>query len=301
MKMNNNINLTNPNKFKAFLHTLFYKKVVVSVDENNNPIKVIEKKRSKALLITVLVLLIFLSCFYFIKFPDRVSLDQFGVIFKQMFVPNPLSLKTWPRYWSYLFKTGFPAIVQTLEMVFIGTTFGTLLAFPLFILASRNVTKHSYIYTPIRVLMDILRSIPTYVLALISVAFFGIGVTAGIIAIVIFTMGIMFKLMYEYIDTLDMNSFEASLSCGATRFQAFKISLLPATFPMLISNFIYTFEINVRASVILAWANAGGIGSLLKTAMEARQYDKVGALLIPLFIVVFILQVISSFLRRKVL
>ena len=97
-----------------------------------------------------------------------------------------------------------------------------------------------------------------------------------------------------------MNPFEASLSTGANRLEAFKVSLLPSTMPMLISNFIYTFEINVRASVILAWANAGGIGQLLKTAMEARQYDRVGAILIPLFILVFVLQIISSILRRKV-
>jgi len=287
-------------KLKEFIHNCLYKKVIVSVDENNNVTKFIEKKRSKFFLILAFIICLFFISFIFIELPNRVALDQFGVIFRQMFVPNKLSLKTWPRYWSYLFNDAIPVIGQTVEMVFIGTLIGTLIAIPLFILASKNVTKHIYIYMPVRVIMDIIRSIPTYVLALMSVAFFGIGATAGIIAIIIFTMGIMFKLMFEYIDTLDMNPFEASLSTGANRLEAFKVSLLPSTMPMLISNFIYTFEINVRASVILAWANAGGIGQLLKTAMEARQYDRVGAILIPLFILVFVLQIISSILRRKV-
>ena len=296
---NNVLNETNK-KTNKFLHSLFYKKVVVSVDEKNVPTKTIEKKRSKFLLIVLLIVALFVGSFYFIELPDRVAVDQIGKIFEQMFVPNKLSLKTWPRYWDYLFNSAIPAIGQTVEMVYIGTLIGTILAIPLFLLASRNVAKYSYIYMPVRVIMDIIRSIPTYVLALMAVAFFGIGATAGIVAIIIFTMGIMFKLMFEYIDTLDMNPFEASLSTGANRLGAFKVSLLPSATPMLISNFIYTFEINVRASVILAWANAGGIGQLLKTAMEARQYDRVGAILIPLFILVFILQIISSILRRKV-
>lgn len=301
--MKNNVlkDETKSNKIKDFFHKIFYKNVIVSVDEFNKPTKIIEKKRSKGLLYVLIVLLVFFGSFYFVNLPNRVAIDQLGIIFQKMFKPDNYSLKTWPRYWDYLFNSAVPAIGQTIEMVFIGTLIGTILAIPLFMLASKNISKHAYIYMPVRVIMDVIRSIPTYVLALMSVAFFGIGSTAGIVAIIIFTMGIMFKLMFEYLDTLDMNAFEACLSCGATRFEASKISLFPDANPMLISNFIYTFEINVRASVVLAWANAGGIGSLLKTAMEAMQYDKVGAILIPLFIVVFILQLISSFLRRKVL
>ncbi len=298
--MKNNVLKLVGDKSKKYIHSLFFKKVVVSVDDKGVPTKTIEKKRSKFLLVFLFILFLFFGSFYFIEMPTRVKLDQLGIIFEQMFVPNKLSLKTWPRYWDYLFNSAIPAINQTVEMVYIGTLIGTILAVPLFLLASRNVSKHSYIYMPIRIIMDIIRSIPTYVLALMAVAFLGIGATAGIVAIIIFTMGIMFKLMFEYIDTLDMNPFEASLSTGANRLEAFKVSLLPSANPMLISNFIYTFEINVRASVILAWANAGGIGQLLKTAMEARQYDRVGAILIPLFILVFILQIISSILRRKV-
>ena len=298
--MKNNVLKLVGDKSKKYIHSLFFKKVVVSVDDKGVPTKTIEKKRSKFLLVFLFILFLFFGSFYFIEMPTRVKLDQLGIIFEQMFVPNKLSLKNWPRYWDYLFNSAIPAINQTVEMVYIGTLIGTILAVPLFLLASRNVSKHSYIYMPIRIIMDIIRSIPTYVLALMAVAFLGIGATAGIVAIISLTMGSMFKLMFEYIDTLDMNPFEASLSTGANRLEAFKVSLLPSANPMLISNFIYTFEINVRASVILAWANAGGIGQLLKTAMEARQYDRVGAILIPLFILVFILQIISSILRRKV-
>lgn len=78
------------------------------------------------------------------------------------------------------------------------------------------------------------------------------------------------------------------------------IEMNPQANPMFISNFIYTFEINIRASVVLGFVGAGGIGQLLSDAMESTQYDKIGAILVPLFIVVFVLQLISSYLRRKI-
>lgn len=286
-------------KFTKLTSSILYKDVVVSVDNNGKPTKTIKKKRSKGIIYFGIFALLFGLSFIFMNYDATIQLNELGVIISKLFQPSPFSLKTWDRYYDYLFNTAFFSILQTLEMCYIGTLFGAIISIPLFLLSSSNVVKKAYIYMPIRFLCDIVRSIPTYVLALISVAFVGIGATAGIIAIVIFTAGIMFKLMYEYIDTLEMNAFEASLSAGANRLEAFKVSLLPMTIPMFISNFIYTFEINVRASIVLAWANAGGVGQLLKTAMEAQQFDKVGAILIPLFFTVIILQLLSSFLRRK--
>lgn len=285
--------------FANFWHKIRFKKVIVSVDNNNQPTKIIEKKRSLALIYFLIVVAIFGCCFIFIPIPRNIRLDQFWSIFAQMFVPSKWSLKTWDGYWAYLFTKAIPSIWDTIEMVFIGTTLGTIIAFPLFIIASRNVVVKGWIYQPVRIIVDFIRTIPTYVLAILCTIFFGIGETAGIWALAIFTMGIMFKLMYEYTDTCDMNPFEASISTGATRFKAFKVALFPQVKPMFFSNFLYTFEINVRASVILGFVGAGGIGQMLSNATEGQAYDKVGAILIPLFIVVVCLQLISSYLRRK--
>jgi phosphonate transport system permease protein len=292
-------NTTFKENWANFWHKVFYRTVVVSVDNNDLPTKTIEKKRSKALLWFLLVALIFgLSCI-FINQPKTIRMDQIQVIFGQMFSPSKWSLKTYDAYWAYLFNTAIPAIWDTIEMVLIGTTLGTILAFPLMLIASRNVVVHAYIYQPIRFLVDFIRTIPTYVLAILCTVFFGLGETAGTWAIGIFTLGIMFKLMYEYIDTCDMNPFEASISTGATRLKAFSVALYPQVKPMFFSNFLYTFEINIRASVILGFVGAGGIGQMLSNAMNAQQYDKVGAILIPLFVLVVCLQLLSSYLRRK--
>lgn len=293
--------MTNTAKSKSsqFWHKIFYRTVVVSVDENNIPTKTIEKKRSKTFLWFLLVAAIFAISFIFINHPATIRMDQIQVIFGQMFTPSIWSLKTYDQYWAYLFLTAIPAIWDTIKMVLIGTTLGTLLAFPLMLVASRNVVVHAYIYQPIRFIVDFIRTIPTYVLAILCTVFFGLGETAGTWAIAIFTLGIMFKLMYEYIDTCDMNPFEASISTGATRLKAFSVALYPQVKPMFFSNFLYTFEINIRASVILGFVGAGGIGQMLNNAMNAQQYDKVGAILIPLFVVVVCLQLLSSYLRKR--
>jgi phosphonate transport system permease protein len=289
----------NKGVLRRIFHKLKYKKIIVSLNDNGTLSKIIEKKRSLWPRYFLIVAAIFGCCFIFVELPAKIRFDQISVIFGQMFTPSEFSLKTWDRYNEYIFATAIPAIWSTVEMVFIGTTIGTAIAIPLFLIASRNIVLKWYIYQPVRIVVDIIRTIPTYVLAILCTVFFGIGNTAGIWAIAIFTMGIMFKLMYEYIDTCNMNPFEASMSTGATRFKAARVALYPQVKPMFFSNFLYTFEINVRASVILGFVGAGGIGQLLSNAMDAQQYDKVGAILIPLFVVVVVLQLLSSFLRRK--
>lgn len=188
---------------------------------------------------------------------------------------------------------------QTVEMIFVATVFGTLLAVPFYLLAASNITRSKAVNQLVRILVNIIRTIPTFVLAIIGAIFYGYSETAGVFAMTLFTFGIIFKLMYEYIETVDMNPFEVSISNGGTRLSAYALSIHPQVNPMFISNFIYTFEINIRASVVLGFVGAGGIGQLLSDAMEATQYDKIGAILIPLLVVVFVLQLVSTVTRRK--
>ena len=136
------------------------------------------------------------------------------------------------------------------------------------------------------------------VLAVIGVAFFGIGTKAGIFAMVVFTMGIMIKLMYEKIETVDMHPFEAAMSTGGSKPKSFVTSIVPQILPDYFSNVIYTFEINIRASVILGFVNAGGIGKLIQEAMNNYEYNQIGAILIPLLILVWLLTWLSSVTRR---
>lgn len=185
-------------------------------------------------------------------------------------------------------------------MVAIATCLGTIISIPLFILASSNIYTSKWVYVPVRVIVNIFRTIPTFVLAVIATVFFGYNETSGIFAMALFTGGVLFKLMYEYIETCDMLPFEAAKSCGSRTLQSFDVAIVPQIKPTFISNILYVFEINIRASVVLGFVGAGGIGLLLNDAITSTQYDKVGAILIPLFITVLVLQLLSSFLRRRI-
>lgn len=285
-------------KINKLYDRLFYKDVNITL--SNGEVKTLHKKRNVVPFYTVLVLALIVISFIVIDMPKNVRFSQFGVIFSKMFVPSEWSLKTNEGFVNYIFQVAIPKIWATVEMVGLATFIGTLVSVPFYILASSNIFTSKWVHMPIRAIMNIFRSIPTFVLAVFATVFFGFNETAGVVAMAMFTTGVLFKLMYEQIETCDMKPFEATKSTGATRMQSYAISISPQIKPTLISNIIYVFEINVRASVILGFVGAGGIGQLLSDAIDSTQYDKVGAILIPLFIVVVVLQLLSSYLRRKV-
>ena len=261
--------------------------------------KTIVKKRSMFIPGLLIFSLLLVICFIFVIGNNKIKLDQFSIILKQLFVPSKWSLKTQEGYNEYLWNTAVPRIFDTVKMVYIATVLGVLISVPLYILSASNVVEKKRIYLPVRLIVNFVRTIPTFVLAIIGTVFYGFNENAGIFAMAIFTAGVMFKLMYEYIETVEMGPFEASISSGANRLEAYSISIHPQIKPMFISNIIYIFEINIRASVILGFVGAGGIGQLLSNALESSQYDKVGAILIPLFVLVVSLQFLSSYLRRR--
>lgn len=290
-------------KVRAFFHKVRYKQVRVTFD-NGSEDKIIEKKRPLGVYIAIVAIVaLFILCASFTRLDStvRIRWDKIPEIVSQLFTPSKWSLKTKDAWWDYLFNVACKRIWETVEMVFIATVLGTLLAVPFYLLASNNVTKNKPVNIIVRVIINIIRTIPTFVLAIIGAIFYGYNNTAGIFAMTIFTFGIIFKLMYEYIETQDMNPFEVCISNGANRLEAYWNGLHPSVYPMFMSNFVYTFEINIRASVVLGFVGAGGIGQLLSDATSATQWDKVGAILVPLFIVVFVLQLVSNYLRRRVI
>lgn len=291
---------SSPFKKKSVLFKALYSESAVEVDRDGNATRVIYRKRHLWPVYLTAVLLVFCLCWIFITLPRRTNVGSLFDIIGNLFRPGP-AFTSYSQYFHYMWYTAFPSVGLTVEMVYVATLIGCLVSVPIFILSSKNVVKHAYIYGPIRALLDIVRTLPTFVLAIIQVAFFGYSNTSGIIAMTIFTVGIMYKLMYEYTETTHMGPFEAGLSVGSSRSQAFMTGLWPQVLPTFLSNCLYTFEINVRASIILGFVGAGGVGKLISDASDMGHWDKVGALLIPIFLVTLTLQLLSSYVRRKTL
>jgi phosphonate transport system permease protein len=243
---------------------------------------------------TLIILL--MMAWSFIRFnPNNINLSELWSIVEKLFTPK--GNRTWADYFEYMFSL-WPSLLSTLQMSFAGTFIGSVLAVPVAIFSSKNIVKKRWIYTPARIIMNFIRTIPLLVLALISVFFVGIGVLPGIIAITIFSFGIMSKMLYDIIETVDMSSFEALESTGASKTIAFRYSVIPQLLPVYISYMIYIFEINVRSSAILGYVGAGGIGSVIKDNI-LYNYDRVGAAIIYLFFAILIIQLLSNYVRGK--
>ncbi len=226
----------------------------------------------------------------------NVQLGELGVIIKKLFVPY--GGRTWADYFGYFKEMGTP-LLQTIQISLGGTVIGSLFAFPFAFLTARNVIKNKYISIPIKFVMNFIRSIPTIILAVLATFLVGNGVLSGIVAITLFSFGIMAKMLYEAIETVDMGPFEALESTGANKLVAFRHAIVTQITPIYLGYLIYIFEINIRASAILGYVGAGGIGSVISDNI-LYNYNRVGVAIIVIFITVIIVQVLSSTARRYI-
>lgn len=291
-------------KKKEFVDKYFYYDVTVDLSEahDGSCTRTIRKKKPIALIVSLTaVVLLLIGCLFTIDYKtfSGFKWDQLGAIFTKMFSPLPNSLKTWDAYWDYMGGTAIKDIWTTNEMCFLGTIIGCVLSVPIYYLCAQNINKNRVLRGTVRTINDILRTVPQLVMALILRLFFGASLVTGVLSIAIFTLGIMYQMMYEYVETVEMSPFEAIRSNGGGTIQCILLGIHPQVQPMFFANVLYTFEINIRASVILGYVGAGGYGYALKNNYASGYYDKIGAMMIPLFVEVIFLQIISNMLGRK--
>ena len=200
--------------------------------------------------------------------------------------------------WSYFSKVVDP-LIATIQMSLLGTIAGCLIGLPIAILASSNINKNRPTLLFFRLVLSIMRSVPTLILASVCALMFGLGTFAGTVAIVFFTVGIVAKMLFESIETIDMNPFEAMLSFGATTLQAFWTACMPQILPTYLSHSLYCFEMNVRAASILGYVGAGGLGILINERIGWRDYEGLGMVLLSLFVLVLIIDIFTNWCRSK--
>ena len=213
---------------------------------------------------------------------------ELTVILSKIFHPN----------FKYFSKVISP-LIETIQMSIVGTIIGSLIGLPLAILASSNISKNKPTLLVCRFILSVLRSIPTLIYAYIFALIFSLGPLAGTVAIAVFTIGIVAKMLYESIETIDMGPYEAMQSFGASTLQSFWAACMPQILPTYLADCLYCFEINVRASSILGYVGAGGLGILIRERTGLRAYSDLGMILITLFVVVWLIDMINDYLRSK--
>jgi phosphonate transport system permease protein len=145
----------------------------------------------------------------------------------------------------------------------------------------------------------LIRTLPVLIYAAILSLAFGFGVFPGTVAIAIFTFGILSKMLYENIETIDLSAYDAIEATGATKSKSFIAAILPQIFPSYLSFSLYSFEINIRFAAILGYVGAGGIGILFDNRMAWRRYEDVAVLILMLFVVVLSIESLSRYFRKR--
>lgn len=188
---------------------------------------------------------------------------------------------------------------ETVAIATVGTTLATLLAFPICILVSRNITPSPMIAYPVRWLINGFRGIDTVVFAILFVAAVGLGPFAGVLGMIIHSTGVIAKLNSEAIETVPNAPLEAAAMTGANRSKIVRYALLPSVLPSLASVSLYVWEANVRTSTILGIVGAGGIGIEIKAAIDLLDFPRLFTLTVIVLAMVTIIDQLSSWLRRK--
>ena len=249
------------------------------------------RRRSRLpLILLLLALAIWLSL--------RMTGFDLHVIFKRFDKLLDLFFKLFHPKWEFFNKVTGP-LVDTIKMSILGTVIGCLLALPVAVLSSTNINHNFVIVSIFRFILALIRTLPTLVIALVCALVFGLGTFAGTLAIAIFTFGIVAKMLYESIETIDMGPFEAMEALGANKFQAFWSACVPQILPVYLSHSLYCFEMNVRASAILGYVGAGGLGITINERIGWRDYNGLGMVLLTLFVVVVAIEFTSGYLRKK--
>ena len=190
-------------------------------------------------------------------------------------------------------------MAETIAMAAIGTTAATLLAIPMAVLASRNITPFPKLYLPARCFLNALRGVDSFVFALLFVAAVGLGPFAGVIGIALHTWGSAAKFFADHIENAQMGPLEAVRTTGAGRYTAILYALRPDVQPVMLSTTLFWWEFNVRASTVLGVVGAGGIGLELKNSMDLLDFSRLFTIIALILVVVTLLDQFSGWLRKR--
>jgi phosphonate transport system permease protein len=192
-------------------------------------------------------------------------------------------------------------LFDTLLIAFMGTLLGTAGALAFCFPAAHNLMTHGWVYVICRRLLDIARTVPELVFALIFVYAFGLGSLPGVLAIAVHSMGALGKLFSEVNENIDPGPAEGVRAVGGNWWQIIRYAVIPQVLPNFASYSLLRFEINVRASSVVGFVGAGGIGQELYTVIRQFIYVDISALVLLLVLTVALIDITCEHLRRRLI
>ncbi|RRV04222.1 phosphate/phosphonate ABC transporter permease [Pseudomonas sp. v388] len=203
------------------------------------------------------------------------------------------------------------ATLQTLAIATAGMALALVLAVPMSLLASRALSLSAAsrngrpgwlgqcVRWPVRGLLIFLRSVPEIVWALLFVRAVGLGPTAGVLAIAITYAGMLGKVYAEIYESVDQRPAHALMQAGSGRIAALVYGILPSAGAELTSYTVYRWECAVRASVVMGFVGAGGLGQQIDLSMRMFAGAEVASMLLTFLVLVLLADQLSRLLRGR--
>jgi phosphonate transport system permease protein len=216
------------------------------------------------------------------------GMDQGAKFLSRMFPPNFEASKL------ELLTSG---MLESIQIALLATFAGVILSLPIGILAARNLTPW-YISTPTRGFIALCRTFHPVIVAIIFVKAIGFGALAGVMALIIASLGFISKLFAEAIEEMSLKQVEAVRASGASFFATLLFGVFPQVLSRFIGFIVYQLDSNLRNSTMVGLVGGGGIGAALFTAYQRFDYDYVLTILLAIITLIMVTELVSDRLRR---
>jgi phosphonate transport system permease protein len=193
------------------------------------------------------------------------------------------------------------ALGETLSIALLGTLAAAVLAFPVSLLAARNITPGWPVRFIIRRGLDTIRGVNTLIWALIWINVIGLGPFAGVLAIMTTDFGTFGKLFSEAFEAAEPRQGEGVIAAGGGELHRVRFGLIPQILPVLLSQILYLIESNTRSATIIGIVGAGGIGQHLTEAIRTLEWQQVAFLVLLILVTVAVIDFISSRVRFAII
>ena len=237
------------------------------------------------------------------------SFEQILIYIKKLFPPD---------FSAVVIREALKGTIETFAISFLGTLMAVVIALSIVFFASRNLIYSGLLYEmepkqgwkraarmlpflAAKTLLNILRTIPEMVWALIFVFLVGLGPFPGVLALGVHTGGVLGKLFGEVLENVDNQPIESLQATGANRLQILFYGIMPQVLPHFISYTLYRWEVNIRVAAVLGLVGAGGLGQRIHIAISLFLENQLLTLIIAIYLLVTLVDYLSAYLRRKVM
>ncbi|MEM8630195.1 MAG: phosphonate ABC transporter, permease protein PhnE [Pseudomonadota bacterium] len=192
-------------------------------------------------------------------------------------------------------------MLETLQIALAGAVLGVILSFPVALLAARGLVAGPWVNSVVRTILGFVRAVPDIAWALVFVVAVGLGPFAGMLAIMVDTIGFCGRFFADDMEAADKGPAEALTATGAGKLDVVACATVPAASPAFVSTSLFALEKAVRSSTILGLVGAGGIGIELKVGFDLFDYPTAMTVILMIAVVVIAIEQLSGWARTKII